>query len=64
MLEFGHPLYQFAKPTTELSIENVFDAVRTLTHKRVKFLSQQIPFINTTITGHSLLRADHLAQLP
>jgi hypothetical protein len=30
----------------------------------VKLFSQQIPFINTTITGHSLLRADHLAQLP
>jgi hypothetical protein len=40
VLAFGRSIYQFAKPTTKLSIENVFNVVGALTHKRMKLLSQ------------------------
>jgi hypothetical protein len=36
----GRSSYQFAEPPTTLSVENVFDAVGALTHKRLKLLSQ------------------------
>ncbi len=49
-------IYQFDKPTTKLRIENVFNVVGALTHKRVKLLSQQIPFINTTTTRLAFAR--------
>jgi hypothetical protein len=51
---FGCSIYQFAKPTTKLSIENIFNGVGALTHKRMKLLSQQLPFISGTITTHTL----------
>jgi hypothetical protein len=50
---FGRSIYQFAKPTTKLGIENFFNAVGTLMHKRMKLLCQQIPFIGGTITSHT-----------
>jgi len=39
VLAFGRSIYQFAKPTTKLSIENVFNIVGALTHKRMKLLN-------------------------
>src|SRR5262245_33317012 len=52
----NRPPYQFAEPPTTLSVENIFDAVGVLTHKRVKLLSQQIPFIEIAIIGHNFAR--------
>jgi hypothetical protein len=34
----GHLVNQFAEPAAKLRIENIFDAVRALTHNRVKFV--------------------------
>ena len=36
VLAFGRLIYQFAEPTKKLSIQNVFNVVGVLTHKRVK----------------------------
>jgi hypothetical protein len=36
---FSRSIYQFAKPTTKLRIENVFNVAGALTHKRMKLLS-------------------------
>ena len=54
VLAFGRSIHQFAKPTTKLRIENVLNVVGALTHKGVKLLPKQIPFIYTTIARHTL----------
>jgi len=51
---FGCSIYQFAKPTAKLSVENFFNIVGALTHKRMKLLCQQIPSRGGTITRHTL----------
>src|SRR5262245_47937967 len=54
VLLFSRSIYQFAKPTTKLGIENVFNAIGALMRQRMKLLSQQDPFMTSTITRHTL----------
>lgn len=57
------PALSIAEPPTALRVENIFDVVGAFTHKRVKLLSQHVPFIETTIIRHELCAQTSYARL-